>query len=88
MPQFIIQLDREKCIGSNSCQAVGPKFWKLNNDGKIDLLKSVKNSGNTEQAREIDSKDSKDFKEAMESAQACPVNAIRVMNKLTKERLI
>jgi len=85
MPSFTILLDREKCIGSATCQALSSKFWKLNDDGKIDLLKSTKNADNSEQTRDIDSKD---FKEAMESAQACPVNAIRMLNKQTKERLI
>ena len=84
MPQFIIQLDREKCIGSGTCQAVASKFWKLNDD-KIDLIQGKKNVDNTEQTREIDSKD---FKLAMESAQACPVNAIHILNKQTKEKLI
>ncbi|HLC74347.1 MAG TPA: ferredoxin [Candidatus Nanoarchaeia archaeon] len=81
----ILKLDREKCIGSATCQAVAQKFWMLDKDGKINLLQGVKNADNSEQTLEIDSKD---FKSAMESAQACPVNAIHVINKKTSEKLI
>ena len=85
MTQFMIKLDRERCIGSAACQAISSKLWALDGDGKINLLKGFKNNDNSEQTREIESKD---FKEAIESAQACPVNAIHIMNKQTKEKLM
>ncbi|HLC19974.1 MAG TPA: ferredoxin [Candidatus Nanoarchaeia archaeon] len=78
---FTIILDREKCIGSASCQALAPKFWKLDNDGKINLLNSTKKHDMQERTIE-----KKDFALAMESAQACPVNAIHIMKD--NEKLI
>ena len=78
---FKIILDREKCIGSASCQALAPKFWKLNKDGKIDLIDSSHQKDMQELAI-----DRKDFNLAMESALACPVNAIHIMKN--KEKLI
>ena len=83
MPQFTIVLDREKCIGSASCQALAPGFWKLDKDGKINLIQGVQKKDDI-QERAIEQKD---FKLAMESAQACPVNAIHIIKK-TGEKLI
>lgn len=33
-----IILEREKCIGCGSCEAVCPKNWKLQEDGKANYL--------------------------------------------------
>lgn len=73
---FTLQLDRERCIGSATCQAAAAQFWRLDPDGKINLIKGMENADNTVQERIIDQKD---FKLAMESAQACPVNAIHII---------
>ena len=83
MPHFTIVLDREKCIGSATCQALAPQFWKLEKDGKINLIHGTKRDDDTHE-RAIEQKD---FKLAMESAQACPVNAIHIIKK-TGEKLI
>lgn len=83
--KFIIEFNREGCIGAAACEAANPKFWKLREDGKSDLLGGVKNADNTLQTREIDEAD---FKANMEAAQACPVNVIHLKRKETGERLI
>lgn len=33
-----IKLDREKCIGCGTCQAVCPKFFEMKEDGKSFVL--------------------------------------------------
>ena len=72
---FTLQLDREKCIGSATCQAVAPDYWKLAEDGKINLVQGKRVSSDIFE-RVLDQKS---FKLAMESAQACPVNAIHII---------
>lgn len=85
MPRFIIEFNREGCIGAGSCEAACPKFWKLTDGIKADLLDGKKNEDNTVQTREIDEKD---LKCNLEAAQACPVNVIHIKNKETGEKLI
>lgn len=84
MSRFIVQLDREKCIGAAACVAAAPKLWKLGEDGKTNLIGGEKNTDNTVQTREISEKD---LKAHLEAAQACPVNAIHI-RKETGEKLI
>jgi len=33
-----ITIEREKCIGCGTCQALCPKYWKLADDGKAEFL--------------------------------------------------
>lgn len=85
MPKFIIEYDREGCIGAGSCEAACSKFWKVIEDGKADLAGGQKNADNSVQTREIDEAD---LKCNLEAAQACPVNVIHIKNKDTGEKLI
>ena len=39
MVKYKIIFDRDACIGALSCNAVSPDFWKLSEDGKVDLKK-------------------------------------------------
>lgn len=68
----IIQ-EREKCIGCGSCAALCPKYWKMNEDGKSDLLNSQKNikTGNYElELRKIICN--------QEAADSCPVQCVKI----------
>lgn len=38
-------LERDKCIGCGDCEAVCPKYWKLQDDGKTKLIGSKKEKG-------------------------------------------
>jgi len=60
-----IILEREKCIGCGTCQAVCPKYWKLGNEGKAEYLGP----------EEIAEKEIGCNKEAAES---CPVQCIHI----------
>jgi len=60
-----IILEREKCIGCGTCQAVCQKYWKLAGDGKVDYL------GPQDLAE-------KEIGCNKEAAEACPVQCIRI----------
>jgi len=54
----------DDCIGCGSCEAIAPKLFKLNKQGKSVPLKN-----------EITEKD---YPEAKEAADSCPVSAIKI----------
>jgi len=60
-----IILEREKCIGCGTCQAVCQKYWKMANDGKVDYLGP----------QELQEKEIGCNKDA---AEACPVQCIHI----------
>ena len=82
MTKFIIEYDRDNCIGAGPCEAVAEKFWQIKADGKADLIGS-KREGDL-LILEIDDKDLDINKLAAES---CPVNVIKIKNKETGEYL-
>ena len=65
--------ERESCIGCGACAAIDPKNWRMNKDGKSDLLYSERI--NTDEKKEFDEKDLEKNKEV---AECCPVNVIHV----------
>ncbi len=71
MPKII--LEREKCIGDGSCQALCPKYFKLIEDGKARLEGSTTNpkTGNDELL--VVKPDC-----AVSAADACPAQCIHV----------
>ena len=82
--KFRIEHDRPNCIGCAACAAVAPDFWTMSEDGKSDIVGSIKKDDEWE---ELDI-DEKDFKENKEAADSCPVNVIHIKNKETGEKII
>lgn len=74
MGKYVIEYDREGCIGAGSCVGACPSNWTMAEDGKADLAN-----------KEIDEEQLSCNKEAAES---CPVNVIHIVNKETGEKLI
>ena len=75
MAKFKVVLDRLSCIGAGACD--DDEKWKLNDDGKVDLIGSSEKEGKQFEL-EIDEKDLDMF---IASAQSCPVNAIHVYDE-------
>lgn len=74
MTKLYITHERANCIGCIACAALDPKNWKMNKDGKSDLIKSEK----------IDLTEKKEFQtneleKNIEVAQCCPVNVIHII---------
>ncbi len=85
MTRYKIIYDREGCIGAAACAAVSPKYWKMVEDGKANLIGSEKVEGKEEYILEIDDTD---FEEMFEAAQSCPVIVIHIINLDTGEKII
>jgi len=66
-----IILERQKCIGCGSCQAICPKYWQLGDDGKAKLL-GVRTQGENLELEVAEIECNK------EAAEACPVQCIKV----------
>lgn len=66
-------LEREKCIGCGSCQALCPKYFELVDDGKSIIKKAERDSktGNDElETNKIEC--------CQEAADSCPVQCIHI----------
>lgn len=64
MTKYKITQKQEDCIGCGACVAVCPKFWKMNENGKAEPIKT-----------EFEEQDLECNKEAAES---CPVEIIKI----------
>lgn len=84
MGKYIIQYDRNGCIGAGVCAAVAPDHWVMNQDGKADLVES-KEVAEGQFEREVDEKDLEINKQA---AEGCPAVVIHIINKETGEKII
>lgn len=84
MTKYVMEHDRPNCIGCGSCAALCPKHWKMNDDGKSDII-GGKQRKDGRQELEIGEED---FKTNKETAEACPVNAIHLKKKETGEKII
>jgi ferredoxin len=67
-----IKLEREKCIGCGSCQAMCPKYFELIEDGKSHIKDSTKQPG------EIEELEVEKLECAESAAEACPAQCIYI----------
>lgn len=80
MPKIKVIYNREGCIGAAACVAIAPKFWKLADDGKADLLGASFDPKTNRFVLEIEVRE-EDFILLRDSAQACPVQVIEVIEE-------
>jgi ferredoxin len=66
-----IKLEREKCIGCGSCQAMCPKYFELIDDGKSHIKGSTEENG-------IETLETNDLDSAETAAEACPAQCIHI----------
>ena len=75
MGTFKIIYDREGCIGAGVCAAIADKVWKMNDDGKADLIGGQKNAdGKWELVV-----DDKDIEANKQAAEGCPAIVIHLI---------
>lgn len=65
-----IKIEREKCIGCGSCQALCPKYFELQEDGKSHIVGANKQDFEELEVEKAECAD--------QAAQACPVQCIHV----------
>ncbi len=75
MAKYKVIFDREECVSIFSCNVVAPEFWKLADDGKVDLVGGTYNEKTKKWELIIDEKDLNINKEA---ESVCPVFAIKI----------
>lgn len=69
-----IIFEQEKCIGCGSCAAICPKFWKIDENGKSNLINSKLNPKTNNFELEIDKINCN-----QEAADSCPVQCISIV---------
>lgn len=67
-----IKLEREKCIGCGSCQAVCPKYFELKEDGKSTVIGAQKDANGNDEL------ETEKIECAEAAAEACPVQCIHI----------
>jgi ferredoxin len=82
---YLVELDRDACIGAAACVAADEENWELVEDGKADLKGAERVDDNKFHKKEIDESELDKY---MEAAQSCPVTVIHITDKETGEKLI
>lgn len=77
MPRVKVIYNRKGCIGASACVLVAPKFWKMVEDGKAELLGSKLNPETGKHELEIEISEA-DLKSLRDSAESCPVQVIQL----------
>jgi ferredoxin len=85
--KYIIEYERGNCIGVAACVASAPDLWELDKDGKANLLLNKKDGKKEMQTIEVEL-DEKELDKIVRSAEVCPVNVIRIIEKESKNRLV
>jgi ferredoxin len=76
---------RDVCIGAAGCVATAPQIWELDKERKAVLKGGIGTDDPDVFEKEIDEKE---LQINLEAAQACPVNAIHIIDKETGKKLI
>lgn len=88
MAKFKVEVDKNTCQGFGACVELCSKFFKLSDaDGKSSFL--AKKAEKVENGKEIVIEDLNhdDLECVRKAAEACPFNAIHVLNMETGEKL-
>lgn len=76
---YIIEYDKNKCIGAASCSVIAPLTFFMNDENKAELVTDpVPNEEGETLDKDID---------IMDGAQSCPVLAIKILDKATGDVL-
>ena len=70
--KYKILHDRPECIGCSACASVAPSYWKMDSDGKSDVIGAQKVGEQEILVLE------KDFDLNNDAAESCPVNCIHI----------
>lgn len=68
-----IIFERFKCIGCGACIAVCPKHWRMNDDGKSELIDSKLNSESGNYEKEVGQAECSN-----DAASGCPMQCIHI----------
>ncbi|MGY5152089.1 MAG: DnaJ domain-containing protein [Candidatus Nitrosopumilus sp. bin_6a] len=74
-PELFVDVDESLCIGCCSCEIIAPDVFEINKSSKSNPKSSVINQKGA------------GINKIMNAAETCPTKAIKVENKITKEKL-
>ncbi len=83
--KYMVELDRDGCIGVTTCVAVIPNELSMADDNKVDIKGSTQDRKTKFFVREIDEGE---LKKWIEAAEVCPVNVIHITDLETGKKLI
>ena len=87
MSKIRVEIDKNACQGFGACVELCPQFFQLSDvDGKSSIEGAKKVMKEDEMVREELELD--ELECAREAAEACPFNAIHIINLETSEKLI
>lgn len=72
---YKVKITRDLCIGAGSCEAIAPKTFKLDDEGKSVIIKKDGTTANDAHYKDIDDTD----ENIMNAAKSCPTNAIAII---------
>jgi len=75
--KYKIVHNRDICIGCAACASVCPKYWKMNSDGKSDIIKAT-TLNEIEYLGSDENPLTEDFDMNKEAEESCPVNCIHI----------
>ncbi len=86
--KYKIVHDRDICIGCAACASVCPKYWKMADDGKSDVIRDNDDGSQTRAEKTGNGEEEMlgtnieplivDFDSNKEAAESCPVNCIHI----------
>jgi ferredoxin len=89
MAKFMIKIDKKACQAFGACVELCSKFLHLSNvDGKTSFRVDGADKTVEEDVVVIESLVLADLECLQEAAEACPFNAIHIVNLQTREKLI
>ncbi|MDH5438894.1 MAG: ferredoxin [Candidatus Bathyarchaeota archaeon] len=87
MSKFKVELDKNACQGFGACVELCPQFFQLSDvDGKSSVERAKKVMKENEVVAETLELD--ELECVREAAEACPFNAIHIVNLVTGEKLV
>jgi ferredoxin len=82
MVTYKIIQDIDTCIGCGACAVITTDKWEMTDEGKAKLLNSEKIKETYEKT--FDDSDLEEYREAVDS---CPVEALKIVDKETGEKI-
>lgn len=89
MGKFRMEIDKNACQGFGACVELCPKFFQLSeDDGKSSITVEGAQKAKKNDETIVETLDLDELECAKEGAEACPFNAIHIVNLETDEKLI
>ncbi len=69
--------NKKNCIGAGECEAISPHLWKMNSEGKADLLKAKEISKGIFELEITE----QEYKKQQDVVASCPIGCIKLEKK-------